>query len=261
MWSLVDLPRRAQAEEVPKLFQPVLEQDARPVPEGSKAMKSTQPNNREVTPTQRFRILSRDKFTCRYCGRSSPEVKLVVDHSTPVCRGGTSEDDNLVTACSLCNTGKGVSMATKSGGNVPEKRRVPRRGQVTITIPPDLLAMAEREMNGPDRTLTNVFVSAVGLYHAMGELYRIHRRVTMPASFEHTYYWAISRLREVVAAEITEALTPGAQSESLILPRVKPKSMFTKYDLAEADQCARQDKILERACQDKRASSAYAQIS
>lgn len=55
---------------------------------------------------KKFDILSRDNFTCVYCGRSAPAVKLEVDHLIPVAKGGTNEHSNLVTACEDCNRGK-----------------------------------------------------------------------------------------------------------------------------------------------------------
>jgi len=54
----------------------------------------------------RFSIFARDEFTCRYCGRQSDEVKLVVDHLIPVSQGGTNEQENLITSCEECNQGK-----------------------------------------------------------------------------------------------------------------------------------------------------------
>lgn len=54
----------------------------------------------------RFSVLSRDGFTCQYCGASAPDVKLHVDHIFPVARGGLNALDNLVTACVDCNLGK-----------------------------------------------------------------------------------------------------------------------------------------------------------
>lgn len=54
----------------------------------------------------RFKILSRDKFTCQYCGSSAPEVVLEVDHIIPKSKGGGNEETNLVTACKKCNLGK-----------------------------------------------------------------------------------------------------------------------------------------------------------
>jgi hypothetical protein len=56
--------------------------------------------------TLRFRVLERDGFTCRYCGRGAPDVVLHVDHVYPRSRGGKNDMANLVTACRDCNLGK-----------------------------------------------------------------------------------------------------------------------------------------------------------
>lgn len=55
---------------------------------------------------KRFAILSRDKFTCQYCGRKPPEVVLEIDHIHPKSQGGKDGIGNLVTACRECNSGK-----------------------------------------------------------------------------------------------------------------------------------------------------------
>lgn len=57
----------------------------------------------------RYEVLRRDAFTCRYCGRSSPEVRLTVDHVTPIALGGVDDPSNLVACCSDCNAGKSSS--------------------------------------------------------------------------------------------------------------------------------------------------------
>jgi 5-methylcytosine-specific restriction endonuclease McrA len=54
----------------------------------------------------RYSVLARDEFTCRYCGAKAPDVRLVVDHIVPVSKGGTDEPANLITACEPCNAGK-----------------------------------------------------------------------------------------------------------------------------------------------------------
>lgn len=54
----------------------------------------------------RFHVLERDRFTCRYCGRQSPDVILEIDHKIPVVKGGDNSIDNLVTSCYQCNSGK-----------------------------------------------------------------------------------------------------------------------------------------------------------
>ncbi|QRY48127.1 HNH endonuclease [Mycolicibacterium boenickei] len=59
-----------------------------------------------VSKRLRFEILRRDNHTCRYCGRSAPEVKLTIDHVVPETLGGSDDPDNLVAACADCNSGK-----------------------------------------------------------------------------------------------------------------------------------------------------------
>lgn len=54
----------------------------------------------------RFDVLNRDNFTCQYCGKSAPEVRLEVDHVKPVSKGGTDHLSNLITTCEECNRGK-----------------------------------------------------------------------------------------------------------------------------------------------------------
>ena len=54
----------------------------------------------------RFMILEKYNFKCFYCGRSSQEVALQIDHVLPRSKGGTDEIENLVSACVDCNVGK-----------------------------------------------------------------------------------------------------------------------------------------------------------
>lgn len=61
-----------------------------------------------IGPKLRFEIFKRDAFTCRYCGQTTPQVVLEIDHIVPVAEGGTNESQNLVTACYECNRGKGA---------------------------------------------------------------------------------------------------------------------------------------------------------
>lgn len=63
---------------------------------------------RAVSSTLRAKILYRDHRRCRMCGRTSetPGVELDIDHKVPLQWGGTSDEENLWTLCSLCNEGK-----------------------------------------------------------------------------------------------------------------------------------------------------------
>lgn len=59
-----------------------------------------------ISKKNRFEVFKRDSFTCQYCGKSSPEVVLEVDHIKPVSKGGDNEIINLITSCFDCNRGK-----------------------------------------------------------------------------------------------------------------------------------------------------------
>ena len=59
-----------------------------------------------ISKRLRFDIFKRDSFTCQYCGRTPPEVRLEVDHIDPRAAGGTNDQINLITACFECNSGK-----------------------------------------------------------------------------------------------------------------------------------------------------------
>ena len=63
---------------------------------------------RAPTPKHRMRILKRDKYKCRVCGRSPKEyvdLELHVHHIRPWAAGGVSVDENLMTLCHTCHNG------------------------------------------------------------------------------------------------------------------------------------------------------------
>ena len=71
-----------------------------------------------MTKAQRFRILRRDGFACRYCGARAPDVLLEVDHLIPVSAGGGDDSTNLVASCEDCNRGKSAQLVPEI---LPEK--------------------------------------------------------------------------------------------------------------------------------------------
>lgn len=52
----------------------------------------------------RVSVFERDGYACRYCGSKTPPFHL--DHVYPVSKGGETTEDNLVTACAICNQKK-----------------------------------------------------------------------------------------------------------------------------------------------------------
>lgn len=60
----------------------------------------------QLSRSLRIAILERDGYRCVYCGRSSADSLLEVDHVTPRSVGGLDDPENLVVACQSCNRGK-----------------------------------------------------------------------------------------------------------------------------------------------------------
>ena len=60
----------------------------------------------------RFNVFLRDKFSCQYCGSGN---ELTFDHLLPRSRGGKTNWNNVVTACSDCNVQKGGRLLASSG--------------------------------------------------------------------------------------------------------------------------------------------------
>jgi 5-methylcytosine-specific restriction endonuclease McrA len=66
----------------------------------------------------RFNVFLRDKFLCQYCASSN---ELTFDHLLPRSRGGQTNWDNVVTACSSCNVQKGGRLLVHSGMTLNQK--------------------------------------------------------------------------------------------------------------------------------------------
>lgn len=70
---------------------------------------SSRQTGRDPSLRIRFKVLSRDRFTCQNCGASPAKmlgVELHVDHIVPWSKGGGTVLANLQALCSKCNLGK-----------------------------------------------------------------------------------------------------------------------------------------------------------
>ena len=73
-----------------------------------KKSKQIKTKEREkMTPSLRYKVIKRDECKCVVCGRGVEDgVKLHVDHTYPISKGGKTTIDNLRTLCDECNHGK-----------------------------------------------------------------------------------------------------------------------------------------------------------
>ncbi|MEX2642045.1 MAG: HNH endonuclease [Acetobacterales bacterium] len=78
------------------------------------ALKQFIPSARRPAFT-RFNVFLRDRFSCQYCGDRLPTSELTFDHVMPRSRGGRTNWENVVTACTDCNLEKGNRMPNVCG--------------------------------------------------------------------------------------------------------------------------------------------------
>ena len=94
-------------------FQKYLDEELVETVDTIKNIPSSKLNNhktqRNINWRLRFKVMQRDNFKCRLCGRSPANDMLIilhVDHIFPWSKGGETVFENLQTLCSVCNIGK-----------------------------------------------------------------------------------------------------------------------------------------------------------
>lgn len=115
---------------------------------------------KSISKSVRFAVFARDQFKCRYCGIDANSAKLVIDHIIPVKIGGSSEFDNLLTACEPCNQGKSANVLPM-GLSDTERAKINQEREYLIEIA-KLAKRAERAKKRLRQTLVNKWCSEVG---------------------------------------------------------------------------------------------------
>jgi 5-methylcytosine-specific restriction endonuclease McrA len=96
----------------------------------------------------RRNLFARDGHCCQYCGRSFPIHQLSVDHVIPRSRGGDTTWDNVVSACTTCNTRK--------GGRTPQEAHMHLINRPVEPVHNPLLAM---KLNNPKYASWRTFLA------------------------------------------------------------------------------------------------------
>lgn len=63
----------------------------------------------------RINVMTRDNFTCQYCGKRLPMKDLNYDHVIPRIQGGKTVWENIVTSCYPCNDKKAGKTPQQAG--------------------------------------------------------------------------------------------------------------------------------------------------
>ncbi len=110
-----------------------------------------------ISTRTRFEVFKRDAFTCRYCGRKSPEVVLELDHIIAVASGGSDERMNLATSCWDCNRGKSDKPLTEliTGENPLERIAYIQEQEKQLAAYNKILAKQRKRQNEDLQSLVN----------------------------------------------------------------------------------------------------------
>jgi 5-methylcytosine-specific restriction endonuclease McrA len=95
----------------------------RPVQDTKKGVKFSRTN-----------LMTRDNYTCQYCGARLPMAKLNYDHVIPRRMGGKTVWENIVTACYPCNARKADRTPEMAGMRLRRKPFRPRSLPVSTVV-------------------------------------------------------------------------------------------------------------------------------
>jgi hypothetical protein len=73
----------------------------------------------------RKNILTRDEYTCQYCGHRKKD-EMTLDHVIPRSKGGDNSFTNLVTCCKDCNLKKGNKTIKEVGMKLLKQPETPK---------------------------------------------------------------------------------------------------------------------------------------
>jgi len=144
----------------------------------------------------RFEVFKRDDFTCRYCGRKTPDVVLEADHIVPVCEGGSDDPINLATSCWECNRGK--------AGN-------PLDAVVTSEDPHDRAVMMlerARQLREYDTVLSALLNERIATADYLMEVWC--EETGREGLLKNQWQWIVNTLERVPAVEIKKAIMVAA---------------------------------------------------
>ena len=83
----------------------------------------------------KINVCLRDNFSCQYCGVQLPMSRLEYEHVKPRVQGGKTVWDNIVCACTACNSKKANRTPEEAGMTLLS---VPRQPKVLPIVGPHI---------------------------------------------------------------------------------------------------------------------------
>jgi hypothetical protein len=168
---------------------------------GIEHMENPAPKRTALSVRTRFEVFKRDCFTCRYCGRQSPDVILEVDHIVPVADGGGNDEMNLLTSCWECNRGKSA---------------VPLNEIITGEDPHDkAIAMLERErqLREYNETLEGVRLRREEIGQELVNFWC--EQTGKDQVYQNDWLWLMTVLQHTPAEEVRDAMVVSIRSNQI----------------------------------------------
>jgi 5-methylcytosine-specific restriction endonuclease McrA len=97
-------------------------------------LKRPPPGHKNGVKFSRINVMTRDNFTCQYCGRRLPMRELNYDHVLPRIKGGKTVWENIVTCCYLDNEKKGSRTPEQAGMRLLRKPFKPKSLPITPAV-------------------------------------------------------------------------------------------------------------------------------
>jgi len=88
-------------------------------------------------------VLTRDNYTCIYCGvspgslvkgRFYAKTEFTIDHIVPRSRGGRDQWTNTACACAACNHRKGDRLPHEAGMKLRWEPKIPRTSYLVVAV-------------------------------------------------------------------------------------------------------------------------------
>ena len=181
-----------------------------------------------ISKRNRFEVFKRDSFTCQYCGKSSPDVILHVDHIQPVSKGGKNDLLNLVTSCSDCNLGKSNIELSDDAAIVKQKKQLDELAEKDEQV--KMMINWRESLMKIDLKLTNSVIKIIKSYVDANPSEYFNKSI-MKAVKKHGYTLVCEAVDSVDTADKTneEYLTDILKSFKYIGKKLDPIKAKTHY--------------------------------
>lgn len=68
---------------------------------------------RSVSNKLKWKVISSQEYCCKYCNSKFGDIPPEIDHTVPLCKGGTNSIDNLQALCVTCHNSKTINQRKK----------------------------------------------------------------------------------------------------------------------------------------------------